>query len=423
MNLDESGLLELSMELQNKFTGLLNNEESIINQSLNSSNIEGKHRRKYSEENSVIFGEGMGNDTFSLDIGGNKILGLDTSNILNMKQLKEEDEEIKKPSFDQKKREEELKKLFENKEINVENKTRNVWGLRNDTNPESEVSQEQFKSQEEDNGVFNPFKCPVVPGVVQTPSNSDSQRDSSQSEKEGTKSPKISSENKPESSDIKFVNAQYAEWNKRIREATQDNYFNDSATKVMRKKPMNPLDKLTPEGMRDIKINKNKESYHKNMDFNPSKTSLQVSDQEFLGSQDLEVAQQDPTTIFGSFATVDNQTAASSSEEREMMKQVMKMEIILIMINCDLVSDFEVSRSKKYLKDFLTKNPECFEVHYGLSQVYFSLGCYHSALEEINIAMTHQKSDIQYMIWKALYLYYIFKTIIDLKKRIEALRK
>lgn len=113
MNLDESDLLELSMEFQSKFTGLLsNNEDSIMDQSLNTSNIEGRHRRQYSEDNSLIFGEGMGNDTFTVDHSDNKHFGLDTSNILNMKELK--DEEVKKSTFNKKKREEELKKLFEN---------------------------------------------------------------------------------------------------------------------------------------------------------------------------------------------------------------------------------------------------------------------------------------------------------------------
>lgn len=55
--------------------------------------------------------------------------------------------------------------------------------------------------------------------------------------------------------------------------------------------------------------------------------------------------------------------------------------------------------------------------------MYFSLGLYNRALEEINIALTINKSDCQYLTWKALYLYYLFKTLIDRNKKIDALRK
>jgi hypothetical protein len=45
------------------------------------------------------------------------------------------------------------------------------------------------------------------------------------------------------------------------------------------------------------------------------------------------------------------------------------------------------------------------------------------AVQEINAALQTNKSDCQYLTWKALYLYYIFKNQTDKTKKIEALRK
>lgn len=124
------------------------------------------------------------------------------------------------------------------------------------------------------------------------------------------------------------MNAQYEEWNKRIREASQDNYFNDSATKVVRRKPMNPLNNLTTEGMRDIKTTKNKEPSN----ISPSINFDQVQTQEYLDLKDLEMKEQDPTTILSSFLNI-NEDVAPDEEEGIKMKDIMKMEIILIMVS------------------------------------------------------------------------------------------
>jgi len=48
---------------------------------------------------------------------------------------------------------------------------------------------------------------------------------------------------------------------------------------------------------------------------------------------------------------------------------------------------------------------------------------YNRALEEINLALEGNKEDLQYLTWKCIYLYYLFKTMIDRSKKVEALRK
>ena len=200
------------------------------------------------------------------------------------------------------------------------------------------------------------------------------------------------------------------------------NYFNDSATKAHKDKARNPLENLTADGMRDLKrtaLDESSKNYTRTSP--PTEKSSNLED-NIIGTEDFHVKIQDPSSLFTSFAGTENQEQ-ESKEDNEMISQIMKVEIFLIITKFDLVSDFEVSRSKKYCKDFLSKHPDSYEVHYGLSQVYFSLGLYYIALEEINIALAHEKNDIQYMTWKAIYLYYIFQTDKDKTKRIEALRK
>ena len=212
------------------------------------------------------------------------------------------------------------------------------------------------------------------------------------------------------------------EWNKRITQAMNyDNYFNDSATKPTKKIPSNPLDKLTLEKMKDVEGRFKTEGQRKYLRPSPSQEKFEL-DMQIAGSSNKKVDNNEAKALFVSF---NNNTEPKQTDNinEKMIKEILRIEIILIMINTDLVSDFEVNRSKRYLKDFISKNPECLEAHYGLSQVYFSLGLYNRALEEINIALTVNKSDCQYLTWKALYLFYLFRTLTDRTKKIDALRK
>ena len=435
-NLDESGLLEYSMEMQNQFKGLLNNaDESILNESLNSSKM-GGHRRQYSTDQSVLFGKDYLNDTLNQSQNeGDTSKDINTSNFLNLKDLfmdttKQMDDS---PDFDPAEQEKEFRDLFDNNKVdNQENddeenededdvdeevKTtspKNVFG--NDTESLSDNSNGRPQTPESaGKGAFNPFKTPVVPGAVGW-----------LGKKKSDKAKSITSEeNRSQTGEIKFVSDQYSEWNKRISKAlTDESYYGDGPNKSQKRAPRNPLDKLTIENMKDN--DRTSETSKKFPRPIPSKETMKHNTLQVAGSENKKANNTDPKSLFVSFNVeerTDQETDTSKIENGKLIKDILKVEIILVLINTDIVSDFELNRSKKYLKDFINNNPECSEAHYGLSQVYFSLGLYNRALEEINIALELNKSDTQFLTWKALYLYYLFKNLLDSSKKIDALRK
>lgn len=72
-----------------------------------------------------------------------------------------------------------------------------------------------------------------------------------------------------------------------------------------------------------------------------------------------------------------------------------------------MISDFEQSRCKRYLKNFLEKDPECEEAHFGLSQIYFSLGIHDKALVHVTKALEKSPNEVSYLACRAVYLYTI----------------
>lgn len=419
--LNESGLLEYSMEMQKQLKGLLNDgNESVLNESLNVSRV-GGHRRQYSNDQSVLFGREYANETFNkeVDEDENDEKDVNTSNFLNLKGLFN-DREAERPNFDFNEQEKEFKKMFEIDEIeNTEDKDDNLFGFRNDVQTNSDNSREHSKPREGNDDSFNPFKSPITPEKVEK-----SEKSRHRNRKE-SKAKNGSEEKKSESGEIKIVHDQYSEWNKRITKAlNDDNYYNDAATKLSKRAPTNPLDKLTLENMKDMDGSPSTSSHNKKyLRASPSNENLVHKELHVAGSNNLKVPTPEAKSLFVSFNNDAAFTQKEQVEDTSSIKDALRIEIILILINTDLVSDFEVSRSKKYLKDFLSSNPECLEAHYGLSQVYFSLGLYNKALEEISIALESNKSDSQYLTWKAIYLFYLFKTLSDRTKKVEALRR
>lgn len=420
LGLNESGMLEYSMEMHNKFKGLLNgnDDSTILNESLNTSKI-GRHRRQYSNDGSVLFGREYMDETFNQIEDQNNddsMSDINTSNFLNLKGLLGDTNIEEQENFDFKNQEEEFKRLFEEEQQRQgieESKSSPApaFGLRNDSQSLSDNSQERPQTPDNDTDVFNPFKSPVVPVALDSPVKSES------AEKREHRSTEKNKKNLEKASDPLL------EWNKRITKAlNEENYYNDAATKLRRKTPMNPLEKLTLEQMKDEAGATPKENRRsgKNIQSNtsPGKVNIVVA-----GSENKKLTTPEPKQLFASFNNDSAFVPKAKTDDVKMIKEILKIEIILIIINTDIVSDFEVNRSKKYLKDFLAQNPEYDEAHYGLSQVYFSLGLYNKALEEINISLENNKTDSQYLTWKALYLYYLFKNLNDKSKKIEALRK
>jgi hypothetical protein len=299
------------------------------------------------------------------------------------------------------------------KDNDQDNYTKPIFGLRNDTETNSDHSYDRPSTPESGNDVFNPFKSPVVPEAIGSPEKNESKQNKSIA----------SDENRSESGEIKFVSDQYSEWNKRITKAlNNENYYNDEATKLSKRIPSNPLDKLTIESMKD----ENRSPSSKGKKYLRPSTSRKSIQQNYLqvaGSENKRVELKQAKTLFVSFNPDDEVKSPKKDENDKLINDVLKLEIILVIINTEIVSDFEINRSKKYLKDFLNANPECVEGHYGLSQVYFSLGQYNKALEEINISLMKNNSDSQFLTWKAIYLYYLFKNLSDKGKKIDALRK
>lgn len=149
------------------------------------------------------------------------------------------------------------------------------------------------------------------------------------------------------------------EWNKRITQAmNHDNYYNDSATKPTKKAPMNPLDKLTLEKMKDVEGKNKSEAQRRYLRLTPSQEKLDV-DMHIAGSSNKKVDNKEAKALFVSFnSNQEPKVEEVKTEDDKIIKDVLRIEIILIMINTDIVSDFEINRSKKYLKDFISKNPE-----------------------------------------------------------------
>jgi hypothetical protein len=368
MGLDESGILEYSMVMQRQFRGLLNdvNESSVMNDTLNTSNL-GGHRRQYSTDESVLFGRNFVDDSFSKGpvddsftkgpVDAEDKTNINSTNFLNLNGLFT-DNDKQSNSFDINLQEQEFKKMFEDNEANEveprqkseENGTRNIFGLRNDTYSGSEDhSNERPKTPESDNGAFNPFKSPVVPEAIISPSKSESNR-------ERSKSRDLSEENKSETGEIKFVHDQISEWNKRITSAiNEENYYNDSKTKPMKRAPSNPLEKLTLENMKNVNgpaVKNDKKKY-----LRPSVVQEESEkNMKVAGSENKKAHNLDPKTHFVSFNVGGDEVPVLENEDY--VKEILKIEIILIIVHTDIVSDFEVNRSKKYLKDFLAQNEE-----------------------------------------------------------------
>jgi hypothetical protein len=361
MGLDESGILEYSMVMQRQFRGLLNdaNESSVMNDTLNTSNM-GGHRRQYSTNESVLFGRNFADDSFSkgpVDVEDKT--NINSTNFLNLNGLFT-DNDNQNNSFDINLQEQEFKKMFEGNEVNEanevepsqlseENSTRNIFGLRNDTYSGSEDhSNERPRTPESDNGAFNPFKSPVVPEAIISPSKSESNR-------ERSKSRDLSEENKSETGEIKFVHDQISEWNKRITSAiNEENYYNDAKTKPVRRAPSNPLEKLTLENMKNVNgpaVKDKKKYLRPSVVQEESEKNMKVA-----GSENKRATNLDSKTHFVSFNKGGEEVPVLVNEDY--VKEILKIEIILVIVNTDIVSDFEVNRSKKYLKDFLALNEE-----------------------------------------------------------------
>ena len=213
MNLDESALLEYSMEMQNKFKGLLNeaNESTLLNDTLNTSKVVG-HRRQYSNDTSVLFGKEYINDTINQSMSGipNNERDSEISKILNLDGLFN-DRNDGRANFDFKEQEKEFQKMLENLDSDEENikpeivqsqkKNVNVFGFGNDSTPEnSDHSGSRPGTPELNKEVFNPFKSPVVPEVIgrgDYRARMNKSNDNSRSE-----------DNKSESGEIKIVSDQ-----------------------------------------------------------------------------------------------------------------------------------------------------------------------------------------------------------------------
>ena len=216
MNLDESALIEYSMEMQSKFKGLLNdaNESTILNESLNTSKVVG-HRRQYSGDTSVLFGKEYINDTInqSMAVAQNNERDSELSRILNLDGLFNDKTESR-ANFDFKEQEKEFQKMLENLDsdeddqepeiVNTQKKNNNVFGFGNDSTPEnSDHSGSRPGTPELNKEAFNPFKSPVVPEVI----GKNGQRGKMNRSDDNSKS----EDNKSESGEIKIVPEQNSE--------------------------------------------------------------------------------------------------------------------------------------------------------------------------------------------------------------------
>jgi hypothetical protein len=125
MSLDESGLLEYSMEMQKQFRGLLGdaNESSVVNESFNNSRVAG-HRRQYSTDQSVLFGKEYLNDTLDQSMTGEDNQNVNTSNFLNLKDLFTDGikNEPESQEYDFEEQEKEFKRLFDDNEVDESNR-------------------------------------------------------------------------------------------------------------------------------------------------------------------------------------------------------------------------------------------------------------------------------------------------------------
>ncbi|CAI2369054.1 unnamed protein product [Moneuplotes crassus] len=147
-------------------------------------------------------------------------------------------------------------------------------------------------------------------------------------------------------------------------------------------------------------------------------THLRDNDsRKYMRNHPLEVGHTDPR-----YKDIHSKTILQSSDfseiesekEREEAKNIVKIEIIIIMLrnrnlHKNMISDFEQNRCRIYLLNILKKDPDCEEAHYGISQIYFSLGIHNKALEHIKKALTSNPREPQYLCLKALYLYTIMQ--------------
>lgn len=380
LDLNESALLEYSMEMSKQFKGLLNNNEStLVNDTLNTSKQVGIHKHQYSNDTSFMFGKDL-NESMGLFAGNDNDISLN---------MKDQELEFKKLIDDDEFDSPEIKKPIENP------------FLRQKSGEDSIDSRGRSNSPELGRSAFNPFKSPVVPEAI----------DNSKLKNKPTQNqpPNITKKNSKEESpsktgEIKIVHDQYSEWNKRIKKAIEhEDYYNDNLTKVHKREPSNPFDNLSLEGMKNMDgvSLKNADGNRKYLRHLSSKESMPANLLPGSNNSSIKTVGNDSHTLFVSFNNSGlSEIPKKSKDEDTLIKSILSIEILLIMVNTDLVSDFEVNRSKRYLKELLEKDPECIEAHYGLSQVYFSLGLYNKALEEINIALQNNKSDIQYLTWK-----------------------
>lgn len=356
MGLDESGILEYSMEMNKHFRGLLNdaNDSSMMNDTLNTSNFAG-HKRQYSVDESVLFGRNFANESFSKEPDNDEDKNnISTTNFLNLNGLFA-DNDNQNNSFDLNQQEQEFRRIFDATDeepiLPSEDNGPRIFGLRNSSiSGSDDHSNDRPRTPESDNGVFNPFKAPVVPEANGTPTKSNNNRESSRSHDQ-------SEDNKSESGEIKIVHDQMSEWNKRITKAlNEENYYNDDSTKPVRRPPSNPLEKLTLEKMKEV----NNAPSDKKRYLRPSPAQEESEkNMKVAGSENIKVIKSDPKAHFVSF-NADNGAEISEvkKESEQFVKEILKIEIILVIISTDIVSDFEVNRSKKYLKDFLTENEE-----------------------------------------------------------------
>lgn len=103
-----------------------------------------------------------------------------------------------------------------------------------------------------------------------------------------------------------------------------------------------------------------------------------------------------------------------SSEEKKESRKILSYELILVIlklknIHKNIISDFEQNRWKRYLLNFIDKNPRCEEAHFGLSQIYFSLGVHDKALSHVEKALEIHPKEKHYLMSRALYLFTMFE--------------
>ena len=408
LELNESAILEYSMEMSRQLGGIMkDNESTLLNETLNNSKI--YHRREYSNETSFMFGKEYLNETL------NNILTTDqndksfdhSDNEINFKQMFESSE----GKTEEKKDRKSITNVFIKSPRNKFKQQENPFAL-SDSGSAVSSSNNRSNSPELGRSAFNPFKSPVVPEAI-----NNSKHNTSQSSNQSKSN--RSDGNKSETGEIKIVSDQYSEWNKRITQAmNNDNYYNDSATKPHKRALSNPSNQLNLSNMRDIDAESpekldNRRKYLRHTSTkedepqNPATNNLNKMHALFVSFNPTEQPpnndNNNPTNKNDKnqaeeVKTVPNNVStpiitAKRSKNDKKIKEILSIEIILIMINTDLVSDFEVNRTKRYLKELLEKDPDCSEAHYGLSQVYFSVGLYNRALEEINIALQNNKQD------------------------------